>query len=205
MAAKLGRDGKPRRRPSKVLSREEVELLLGSCSPKLPTGIRDRALMAIMHASGLRVEEALSLHVADIDLKRRTVQVLHGKWDRDRTVGIGNGDIAMIQLWIDKRAQLGLSQKSTPLFCKLNGKPLSDRAVRYMVKRRAARAGIERDVHPHMLRHAFASELAEEGNPVNVIQKALGHAHLTTTAIYLDHIQPMDVIKATRDRRTGAS
>jgi integrase/recombinase XerD len=170
------------------------------CSRRAPTGVRDRALITVMYMTGLRISEALALRVSDIDQDRGTIRVLHGKNLKSRTVGIDDGTIAVIQLWLRERGRLRLDKNGTPLFCTLAGKQLSDRQVRTMIKRRAAKAGIERDVHPHMLRHTFASELSHEGVPVKTIQLALGHSSLATTDIYLDHIAPSEVINTMRSR-----
>jgi integrase/recombinase XerD len=189
-----------RKRPVEVLTEDEMRRLLAACSRKAPTGIRDRALMTVMWAAGLRVSEALALRPADIDHQRGTIRVLHGKGDKARTVGIDPGGLAVIDVWLAERKRLGVNGRSV-LFCTLAGGPLSPEQAWQMVKRRAKKAQIEKRVHPHALRHTFASELADEGTPVNVIQKALGHSTLSTTSIYLDHIAPTTVIDAMKARR----
>jgi len=188
-----------RKRAVELLTADEVKHLLAQCSRRAPTGIRDRALITVMYRAGLRVEEALALRPADVDPDRGTVRVLHGKGDKARTVGIDDGALGVISVWLAERKRLGINGRST-LFCTLAGGPLSTDQVRQMTRRRAAKAGIEKRVHPHALRHAYASELAHEGTPVNVIQKALGHSTLATTSIYLDHIAPAAVIALGRSR-----
>jgi site-specific recombinase XerD len=96
-------------------------------------------------------------------------------------------------------AKLGINGRSK-LFCTLQGTPLSANQVRQMCKRRAAKADIDKRVHPHGLRHTHAAELVAEGVPVNVIQKQLGHISLATTDVYLRHIAPADVIAMGRKR-----
>lgn len=188
----------PRKRPVEVLTRAEVARLLRQCSTTAPTGIRNRALITTMYAGGLRVEETLDLRPADINPELGTVRVLHGKGDRDRTVSVDDGSMALIQRWMDARARLG--HRHGYLFCTLAGAPLRGNYVRELMARIGRKAGIEKRVHAHALRHAHAAELAAEGVPVNVIQKQLGHARLSTTDIYLRHIAPADVIAMGRSR-----
>lgn len=188
-----------RKRPPEILTEAEVRLLLAQCSRRAPTGVRDRALITVLYRAGLRISEALDLKPSDIDAKASTLAVLHGKGDRARTLGIEDGTLAVVQLWLAERAKLGISTHKL-LFCTLAGGPLSANQVRQMVRRRAEKAGIDKRVHPHGLRHTHAAELAHESTPVNVIQAQLGHASLATTDIYLRHIAPAEVIKLGRSR-----
>ena len=184
--------------PPEVLTPDEVREILATCSRRAPTGVRDRALITVMYRCGLRVSEALDLRPSDIDMKRGIVHVRDGKGHKARSVGIGDGALAVIELWLITRRSLGLAHNGTPLFCTLKGGPVSDDAVRNMLRRRAARAGIEKRVHPHALRHSYAFELAEKGTPVNKIQQLLGHSSLQVTSTYLDHIAPVDAIAVGR-------
>lgn len=188
------------RRPAEILTETEVRSLLAQCSRRAPTGIRDRALLTVLYRAGLRISEALDLKPSDIDPDRGTIRVLHGKGDHDRTVAVDDGTIAVVQLWIGERAKLPVNGRHK-LFCTLSGTPLSANQVRQMVKRRAAKAGIQKRAHPHGLRHTHAAELVAEGVPVNVIQKQLGHVSLATTDGYLKHIAPADVIAMGRARK----
>jgi site-specific recombinase XerD len=104
---------------------------------------------------------------------------------------------ALISAWLERRKQLGLDGRK-PLFCTLKGTALNPSYVRRLLPMLADRAELQRRVHPHILRHSRAKELAEQGVPINVIQQALGHTHLTTTSIYLDHVAPQQVIEAMR-------
>lgn len=185
--------------PGEVLPPEEVTAILAQCSRRAPTGVRDRALITIMYRAGLRIGEALALRPSDVDMKRGAVRVRHGKGDKARTVGIGDGALAVLELWLTVRKDLGLARNGAPLFCTLQGRPLAQGQVRDMLKRRAAKAGVDRRVHPHALRHSHAFEMAERGVPVNLIQQQLGHAWLATTDTYLRHIAPADVIALGRD------
>jgi integrase/recombinase XerD len=185
--------------PAEPLTEDEVRALLRGCSLRAPTGIRNRALITVMYGAGLRISEALALKVSDVNAARGTVRVLHGKGDKARTVGLDDGSMAIVARWMDKRGELGRSKG--PLFCTLDGHAVSDRYVRDMLKRLAAKAGIDKRVHPHGLRHTHAAELVSEGVPVNVIQQQLGHASLAVTDRYLRHVAPADVIALGRNRK----
>lgn len=190
---------KGRRFPAELLSPEEVRALLRACSSRAPTGIRNRALIAVLYRGGLRISEALALRPKDVDQVAGTVAVLHGKGDQRRTVGMDPAAFGLIERWLDKRRALGLSARR-PIFCTLRGEPIDSSYVRRLLPRLAARAGIEKRVHPHGLRHAHAAELAAEGVPVNVIQQQLGHGSLATTDRYLRHIAPRERVEAMQRR-----
>ncbi len=185
--------------PPEPLTPDEARTLLRACSRRAPTGVRNAALLAVLYRGGLRVSEALALEPKDVDRKHGTVRVLHGKGDRARTVGLDAGAFALVERWLEKRKALGI-KRSAPLFCTLDGRPVDSSYVRHAVKRLAARAGIEKRVHPHGLRHTHAAELAREGVPMNVIQAQLGHSSLATTSRYLAHVAPQHVVDAMRAR-----
>ena len=190
---------KGRRFPAELLSPEEVRALLRACSARAPTGIRNRALIAVLYRGGLRISEALALHAKDVDQSAGTVTVLHGKGDQRRTVGMDPAAFALLERWLDKRRGLGLSARR-PVFCTLRGEPIDSSYVRRLLPRLAVKAGVEKRVHPHGLRHAHAAELAAEGVPVNVVQQQLGHGSLATTDRYLRHIAPAERVAAMRAR-----
>jgi len=145
------------------------------------------------------VAEALALKPTDVNLDDGNIRVLHGKGDKARTVGIDQGAIMHIARWVDLRAGRGI--RGRVLFCTLDGGPLSPRYVRAMLTRMAARAGIDKRVHPHGLRHTHAVELEHDGFTVSEIQQQLGHASLGTTAGYLNHISPSARVAKIRNRR----
>ncbi len=151
-----------------------------------------------MYRAGLRVDEALELRAPDVNPERGSVRVLHGKGNRARTITIDDGAMALVQRWMDRRGHLG--HRHGPLFCTLGGTKLSPVYVRNMLHRIAAKAGIEKRVHPHGLRHSYAMDLSAEGVPVNVIQRLLGHAHLSTTDVYLRHVSDPVVLAVGRSR-----
>ena len=221
---------RPRRRlPPEVLTDAEVHALMGACGRYAPIGLRNRALIATLYRTGLRVNEALQLYPKDLDLADGSVRVLHGKGGRSRTVGLDPGAAAVIERWLDTRSRcvalsmqechdVTLSGKKAswsvddnrvasretfgrcPVFCTLQGHRLSDAYVRRLLKRLARRAGIDKRVHAHGLRHTHAAQLRAEGVDIAIISRQLGHASITTTACYLDHIAPRAVIETMRNR-----
>jgi site-specific recombinase XerD len=189
---------KGRKFPPEVLTEVEVQNLIRAASNRAPTGIRNRALIAALYRGGLRLGEALDLSPKDVDLEAGTITVLHGKGDKSRIVGVDAGASAILARWVERRDALGIGPRC-PLFSTLAGESLKPSYVRGMLRRLAKRAGIEKRVHPHGLRHARASELMMRGVPVPIIQRVLGHASLTTTQIYLDHIAPAEVIEVMKE------
>jgi integrase/recombinase XerD len=187
------------KQPVEILTRSEVAALMRQCSVRAPTGLRNRALITVMYRAGLRLDEALALKPADIDVQQGSIRVLHGKGDKSRTVSLDDGGTAIVQQWMTRRSALGF--RNGLLFCTLDGKPVQDVYVRNLMKRLARKAGIEKRVHPHGLRHAHAAELAMEGWPMNLIQQQLGHSSLLTTDVYLRHISPAELIALGKSRK----
>ncbi len=181
-----------------VLTREEVRALLAACG-RSATGLRNRALLVVLWRAGLRVGEALALRPSDVDPAAGTLSVPRGKTGH-RTVGLDPEALALVEQWAtQRRAVLGLGGR-WPLFCTLRGGALQPSYVRSMIRRLAKRAGIERRVHPHALRHTMAAELLREGASVRHIQLQLGHSDLSTTAAYLESIQPLELVEMARSR-----
>jgi len=191
---------KGRRFPAEPLTEGEVRALIRASSPRAATGVRNRALIAVLYRGGLRAAEALALHPKDVDQAAGAVVVLHGKGDRRRTVGMDPAAFALLERWMDKRRQLALPARR-PVFCTLKGQPMDPSYVRRLLPRLSARAGIDKRVHPHGLRHTHAFELAAEGVPVHVIQQQLGHGSLATTDRYLRHVAPIERIAAMQTRQ----
>lgn len=193
--------------PPQPLAPAEVRALLSQCSRRAPTGIRNRALIMLLYRSGLRISEALALRPSGVDLEHHTARVLHGKGKGGPQAGKAtvrplhpSADDAVLR-WLDTRKQYAAAHgwKNGPLFCTLNGDPLSDRYVRDLLKRLGTKAGIDKRIHPHGLRHTYANELREAGADVVVISKALGHSSIAVTARYLDHLtngQAVDAVIA---------
>ncbi|MDQ6817647.1 MAG: tyrosine-type recombinase/integrase [Actinomycetota bacterium] len=191
---------RPRRRPPEVLSEPEAIALIKACSSRAPTGIRNRALIVVLWRSGLRISEALQLELRDVDLEAGTIRVRHGKGDKSRTVGIDEQTAALLARWIDRRRALSPGARSS-VFCTLQGGRIDSSYIRRLLPRLARKAGIERRVHAHGLRHTYAAELAREKTPINVIRDALGHTSLAVTDRYLRDVAPIHVIETMRARR----
>jgi len=188
-----------RKFPVEVLSGEEVRRLIKAASPRSASGIRARALIAVMYRGGLRVSEVLGLYEKDLDRDAGSIRVLRGKGSKARTIGIDSGGMGLLDRWLDHRGKLGLNGRH-PIFCTLQGKRLWPSYVRALLPRLAERAGIEKRCNPHALRHSHAAELAEERLPVNLIQQQLGHANLSVTSRYLNHIMPHERVEILRKR-----
>ena len=194
------RPRKPRRHfPPEVLSDEEVGRLLRACSHRAPSGLRNRALIAVLYRAGLRINEALDLYPKDVDIASGSIRVLCGKGGRPRTVGIDPAAGAIVERWLEARSGGGLNGRH-PLFCTLSGARMGDAYIRVLLPRLGRRAGIEKRVHAHGLRHTHAAQLRVEGVDIGIISRQLGHRSIATTARYLDHIAPQQVIEAMRKR-----
>jgi len=189
---------KGRKLPPELLTADEVRALLAACSNTAPTGLRNRALVAVLYRAGLRLDEALSLTPAGVDAEAGVLHVGHR--GTGRVAGIDPGALAIVEEWHRARARLGLPDEA-PLFCTLGGGPLHPAYVRQLLPRLAAKAGLGKRVHAQGLRHTHAAELAAEGLPVEVIQAQLGHESLASTDRYLKRIPPTDRIGALQRRR----
>lgn len=189
----------PTRRPVEILTSDEVKSLIRACSGRAPTGIRNRAMIALGWRGGLRLGEVLALFPKDLDREAGTVNVLRGKGGKQRTIGLDPTAFALVERWLDRRHELGLNGRQR-LICTLKGEPLLQSYVRALMGRLGRKAGIEKRVHFHGLRHAHARELASEGVPVNTIQAQLGHSNLATTHVYLCKIAPQQVIETMQRR-----
>jgi site-specific recombinase XerD len=164
-------------------------------------GWRLRAMIVVLWRGGLRIQEALALVEHDLDPRRGSLLVRNGKGGKRREVGMDEWGWEQLHPWLAARAELPVG----PLFCIIDGptrgRPWASAGVRRELRRLGTRAGVRRRFAPHQLRHAHALELAREGVPLNIIQRQLGHANLGTTSIYLQGIDPEEIIGAVRVRR----
>ncbi|MBT3193132.1 MAG: tyrosine-type recombinase/integrase [Verrucomicrobia bacterium] len=183
--------------PPEPLERDEINALMAACSNRAPSGIRNRALLAVLWRGMLRINEALQLKPADFNATTGTVRVLDGKGRKARTVALNAEAAALVARWLDCRERRGITNHRR-LFCTLDGGPMQDSYIRNMLPRLARRATIQKRVHAHGLRHSGACEMRRAGVDIGIISKALGHASIATTARYLDHIEPTLVIDAMR-------
>ncbi|MGI8629669.1 MAG: tyrosine-type recombinase/integrase [Solirubrobacteraceae bacterium] len=127
-----------RRRPPEVLTEAEVIALIRACSTRAPTGVRNRALIAVLWRSGLRISEALALELRDVDLEAGTLRVRHGKGDKSPTVGVDEQTSAMLARWFDRRRKLSPGARA-PVFCTLDGGRIDSSYVRRLLQRLAAK------------------------------------------------------------------
>ena len=175
--------------PPEVFTEDEVRALIGACSTRGVTGHRNRALLAVLWRTGVRISEALELRPHDVDFENGTVRVRLGKGLKPRTTVLSDLDaLPLVERWLEERGKLQAVGQGAPLFCTLKGTPTDTSYARHLLPRLAERAGLERRVHPHGLRHTHAADLARTGVPVLAIQQQLGHSSLVTTARYLRRV-----------------
>ncbi|MFC1873379.1 tyrosine recombinase XerC [Chloroflexota bacterium] len=172
-----------KRLPS-FLSIEEVTRLIAAPDTSKPLGQRDRALLELLYASGLRVSEIASLTLDQVDLDSHEIRVW-GKGSKERVVLMGKPAAASLRTYINQgRPKLLEKKVSQDLFLNRYGQRLTERGVQKILGEQAKTAGIDKRVHPHMLRHTFATHLLDGGADLRVVQELLGHASLASTQIY---------------------
>ena len=186
--------------PPEVLTQAEVLALMDACSRRAPTGKRDRALVCLLWRGQLRLAEALSLKPSDVDLETGVVRIREGKGKKSRTVAIDPKCCDVLAVWMETRKQIEGVTGRQRLFCTLRGGPINTAQIREKLPKLAAKAGIEKRVHAHGLRHTGASELVEEGVSLTEIQEQLGHSNAATTDRYLKAINPKSRIERMRSR-----
>jgi integrase/recombinase XerD len=181
----------PARRLPRAIGIAEVERLLAAAAPGggegSPLQLRDRALLELLYASGLRVAELVGLDWGAIDLPARVLRVL-GKGGKERMVPFGRPAASALREWLDVwepvRERQGRSASDEPVFLNHRGGRLTDRSVRRIIDHWIEQTALARGVHPHTLRHTFATHLLEGGADLRAIQELLGHASLSTTQKY---------------------
>ena len=184
---------KPSRLPT-CLSIEEVELLLDAPNMKSLSGIRDKAMLELMYASGLRVSELLQLEKKNLNLKRGVVTIF-GKGAKERKVPVGDFAMEYVVLYLNKVRGKFHGNSSKYLFLNRSGKPLSRFYFIRQVKKYALEVGIDKEISPHTLRHCFATHLLEGGAQLRTVQEMLGHSNIATTQIYT-HVSSKRIMSA---------
>ena len=187
---------KAQRKLPQVLDADEAVQLV-ELPTNAPLGLRDRALLELFYSSGLRLSEVCALRWRDLDTAMALVQV-QGKGRRERLVPVGSHALNALAQW---RADSGGADEA-PIFPGRNGGSISQRAIQLRIKQLAQRQGLFKHVHPHMLRHSFASHILESSGDLRGVQELLGHADITTTQIYthLDFQHLAKVYDATHPR-----
>lgn len=173
----------PRKLPN-ALSRQEVEKLLSLPDTRTPIGLRDKAMLELAYAAGLRVSEVVGLRLQDVDLHEGFVRVF-GKRAKERWVPFGDGAKSALESYLQIARPRLLGKRSEDyLFLSERGTPLSRTQFWLRLKQYAQRAGISRPVSPHTLRHSFAVHLLQGGADLRAVQEMLGHTSINTTQIY---------------------
>jgi integrase/recombinase XerD len=166
------------------LSESEVEALLAAPAVADPLGHRDRTMLEVLYATGLRVSELVHLKLAQVNLNQGLIRVL-GKGNRERLIPLGEEAVRWLKTFIDSgRADILLDRSTDFLFPTRRGDRMTRQAFWHIIKRYARKASVDRDLSPHTLRHAFATHLLNHGADLRVVQMLLGHSDLSTTQIY---------------------
>jgi integrase/recombinase XerD len=178
------RSPRARGRLPKVLSRDEVAKLLAQPRGESPAALRDRALLELMYACGLRASEAIGLELRDIDLESAMLRA-HGKGNKERLVPIGSKACQSVAMYLSRARPHLVGLRDQPhVFVNLRGEGLSRQGLYKIVQRHARGAGLEHKMSPHTLRHSFATHLLAGGCDLRSLQEMLGHADIGTTQIY---------------------
>ncbi len=172
----------PRRLPH-VLSSGDIDRLIAAADETQPAGLRDRALMELLYAAGLRVSEVAGLDVRDVDLRQATVRV-KGKGSKERVGVFGEPATVALERYLKTARPELASGKNDALFLNRSGGRLTVRSVQTLVRKYALKAALPEEVHPHLLRHSFATHLLDGGADLRVVQELLGHESPNTTQIY---------------------
>lgn len=169
----------------KTLTEAQVEALLAAPDIDTPLGLRDRAMLELMYASGLRVSELVSLKTMEISLNEGVVRIVSGKGGKERLVPFGDEAGSWLTRYLqDSRSALLGARSCDALFVTARGDGMTRQAFWYAIKRYARQADIHAPLSPHTLRHAFATHLLNHGADLRVVQMLLGHADISTTQIY---------------------
>lgn len=182
-AATTGTPKLDRRLPS-FLTESEILEVLNSPETTTPQGIRDRALLELLYASGLRVSEIASLNLENVNLETREVRVM-GKGSKERLTLMGQPAVSAMAAYLkEARPRLQAGKRTDALFLNKDGSRMAVRRFQYILDKYAEKAHLGKKIHPHLFRHSFATHLLDGGADLRVVQELLGHSRLTTTQVY---------------------
>lgn len=168
----------------KSLSEEEVDALLGAPEVTDPLGHRDRTMLEVLYATGLRVSELVNLRAGQVNLNQGVLRIV-GKGDRERLIPLGDEAVRWLNEFINgPRLEILLERQTDCLFPTRRGDRMTRQAFWHIIKRYAQKASVQKGLSPHTLRHAFATHLLNHGADLRVVQMLLGHSDLSTTQIY---------------------
>lgn len=171
------------KKPPQILTSAEVELLMEQPSPDDNKGIRDRAMLELLYATGIRVSELINLNVTDVNLAMSFIRCSGGK--KERIVPMGNKSLEALTVYIDNvRDGMVKSETERALFVNCSGVRLSRQGFWKIIKQYQHQAGIKKEITPHTLRHSFAAHLLENGADLHSIQEMMGHADISSTQVY---------------------
>jgi integrase/recombinase XerC len=184
-----------RRLPEFLTQREAAALVEGDGDGTGGDPVRDRAILELLYATGMRVGELVRLDLEDVTAARGELRIRQGKGGKARVAFFGGPAAEALGAWLDRRAEWGKGLSEKALFLGLRGRRLSDRVVRRLLERCGARVG--KPLHPHMLRHSFATHLLERGAGIRTVQELLDHARLATTQKYT-HVEIGKILEVYR-------
>lgn len=176
------------------LTYSEVEKLLDAPKKKTPDGIRDQAMLEIMYGTGLRVSELVSLKMSSVNIKRHYISVV-GKGDKERIIPVGDYALTSLSKYLNEIRINNPGRKSPYIFLNRYGNPISRQFFFKRIKYYAMKAGIEKNISPHTLRHSFATHMLNNGAELRAVQEMLGHSKIATTEIYT-HVTTSRILSA---------
>jgi len=185
-----------------VLTFQEVEALLNQPSLAKPAGLRDKAMLELLYATGMRVSELIFLELEQLDLEHGFVLAL-GKGSRERLIPLGSAAARYVSLYLSQgRSKLLKNKRTKKLFVNQRGTQLTRQGFWKIIKKYARQAGIKKEIAPHTIRHSFATHLLENGADLRSVQELLGHVDITTTQIYthLTDVRLREVYNQTHPR-----
>lgn len=190
--------------PPEVYTPLEIRQLITACGKRSSSGLRNAALIATLFGTGLRISEALALKPVDVDLVAGTVRVIHGKGDKFRVVALDSDCQATLEIWLQRRKAIGLNGRE-PIFCNISknvfGGSIKDSYIRVMLPRLGKRAGINKRIHAHGMRHSLAAQMSSEGTILTTISSQLGHSSVAVTDKYLQKVSAHKLVEAMRSKK----